>query len=162
MAYPDDRTPHKGGEGSMTVTLPPVDSATPGVVVNCCVTQHEWTENRGSQDSTTTCDFDPDDKIVYMDKTETERGLTWSASGFIYSEINHYTIFKPSVIGPVVLVDFAPETVPVASDGLKVTMPKAGVETFKTALNQVTGLITWEATGYSKHKYYITPDEPPG
>jgi hypothetical protein len=159
MSYPTSRTPHKGGEGSLTITLPPVDSATPGAVVNACVQTHEWTENRGSQDSTTTCDFDSVDKIVYGDKTETERSISWSASGFIYSEVNHYTLFKPSVIGPVVLKDFAAEA---GSDGLQLTMPQAGLESFKVGLNQVTGLITWEASGYSKHKYYITPSVVPG
>jgi hypothetical protein len=158
MAYPETRTPHKGGEGSMTITLPPVSSATPGVVVNACVQTHEWTENRGSQDSTTTCDFDAEDGITYGDKTETERNVSWSASGFIYSEVNHYEIFKPSVIGPVVLVDYAPGA---GSDGLQIVMPQAGLESFKVGLNQVTGLITWEASGYSKHKYYITPADAP-
>ena len=158
MAYPDSRTPHKGGEGSMTITLPPVDSATPGVVVNACVKTHEWTENRGSQDATTTCDFDQEDKIVYGRKAETERSLSWSASGLIYSEVNHYTLFKPAVIGPIVLVDFPAEA---GSDGLQVTMPEAGLENFKVGLNEVTGLITWEASGYSNGKYYITPAEAP-
>jgi hypothetical protein len=158
--YPELRTPHKGGEGSLTITLPPPNSSTPGQVVNMCVQTHEWTENRASQEATTTCDFDPVKKIVYTDKVETERGITWSASGFIYSEINAYTTFEPAVIGPVVLVNYAPD-IPSGAAGLQCTMPRAGLESFKVGMNQVTGLQTWEASGYSKGKYYITPAVPP-